>query len=88
MIGSSALCDISNAVSQGADQPTAVHKAIHQSISQQEGQVCQSESDSHVKVLQVLDELQKQLPEEAIRHITTAKVIYKPTDAGISNIRM
>ena len=39
-----------------------------------------------MKVLQVLDKLQKQLPEEAIGHITAAKVIYKPIDAGISNI--
>ena len=82
MIGSSALRDISNAASpgadqqgadqQGADQPTAVHKAIHPSISQQEGQACQPEIDPCVKVLQILDKLQKQLPEEAIRHITTA----------------
>ena len=67
------------------DQPTAVHKEIYQPMFQQESHVCQSESDSHVKVLQVLDKLQKQLPEEAIRHITTAKVIYKPIDAGIPN---
>ena len=41
-----------------------------------------------MKVLQVLvDELQKRLPEEAIRHITAAKVIYKPIDAAIYNIR-
>ena len=34
-----------------------------------------------------LEKMQKKLSDEAIRHITRAKVMYKPMDTGISNIR-
>lgn len=39
-----------------------------------------------VKACQALEKVQKQLSEEAVRHITRAKVTYKPME-GISNIR-
>ena len=34
-----------------------------------------------------IDKVHKELSEETIRHITTAKVIYKPINADITNIR-
>ena len=40
-----------------------------------------------VKVCQAFEKVQKNLSEEAIKHITKAKVIYEPMDIGISNIR-
>ena len=40
-----------------------------------------------MKVRQAIEKVQKQLPDEAVRHITRAKVTYKPIDTGIFNIR-
>ena len=60
------------------DQRTGSH-------SQQESQP--AEDTVQVKIRQAFEKVQKNLSEEAIKHITKAKVIYKPMDIGISNIR-
>ena len=79
MVGSSALRDITNSVLQGtADQPAAI---------QRNEPASQPEDTIQVKVRQAIEKVQKQLPDEAVRHITRAKVTYKPIDTGISNIR-
>ena len=61
-----------------ADQPAAI---------QQNEPASQPEDTIQVKVRQAIEKVQKQLPDEAVRHITRAKVTYKPIDTGISNIR-
>ena len=72
-----------NLVLQGTAEGTADQPAV----IQQNEPASQPEDTIQVKVHQVIEKVQKQLPDEAVRHITRAKVTYKPIDTGISNIR-
>ena len=47
----------------------------------------EAEDTIQVKARYAIDKVYKQLPDEALRHLTKAKVMYKPMNAGISNIR-
>ena len=59
-----------------ADQPAAI---------QQNESASQPEDTIQVKVRQSIEKVQKQLPDEAVRHITREKVTYKPDIQSISH---
>ena len=69
---------VSKVVSQRPDQ------LENNSAPHQEDQTA-FEPDNNVQVNCKHKKVQKQLSDEAIRHISTAKVIHKPVDVGISN---
>ena len=71
----------SEPVSQEEGEPVSQqeNKAVSQQVNEVDGETIQA------KVCQALEKV-KQLSEEALRHITRAKVMYKPME-GIFNIR-
>ena len=80
------MLDIINVASQSASQRT--DQPLAESPSQQGGQTAlEAEDTIQVKACYAIDKVYKQLPDEALRHLTKAKVMYKPMNAGISNIR-
>ena len=81
MVGSSALRDITNLVADSALQGTASDEPV-------EGETTLLPEDAiQAKTRLAIEKMQKELSDEAVRHITRAKVMYKPMDTGISNIR-
>ena len=69
------------------DQPAAIHQGNKPVSQQAEGEtVFQPEDTIQLEACQVLEKVQKQLSNEAVRHITREKVMYKPMDTAISNI--
>ena len=81
MVGISALRDITNLVTDSALQGTASDEPV-------EGETTVLPEDAiQAKTRLAIEKMQKKLSDEAVRHITRAKVMYKPMDTGISNIR-
>ena len=72
MVGSSALRDITNLVADSALQGTASDEPV-------EGKTTLLPEDAiQAKTRLAIEKMQKELSDEAVRHITRAKVMYKP----------
>ena len=85
IVEASILLDITNVASHSASQKT--NQPLAESPSQLGGQIALEARDTiQVKAHYAIDKVYKQLPDKAIRHLTTAKVMYKPMNTGISNI--
>ena len=78
-----ALRDITNSVGQPPARPGNPDKE-NEPVSYQKQSETECEDTIQVKAFRALEKM-KLLSEEAVNHITKAKVMYKPK--GISNIR-
>ena len=79
---------MSRSTSQRTNQPS--DQPLVQLAFQQGGQTTSKINDAvQVKARHAIDKVQKELSEKAVRHITTAKMMYKPIndDINVSNIR-
>ena len=81
--------DITNSALQGTavNQPAAIHQGNEPVSRQAEGKTAfQPEDTIQVEAYRALEKVQKQLSNEAVRHMTRGKVMYKLMDTAIYNI--
>ena len=75
----------SRSISQRMNQPS--EKPLAESAFQQGGQTTSKIDDAlQVKARHAIDKVHKELSEEAVRHITTGKMMYKSINDDITNI--
>ena len=89
-VENSALLDVTNVASRSTSQRTnqPSDQPLAELAFQQGGQTTSEIDDAvQVKARHAIDKVQKELSEEAVRHITTAKMMYKPINDDITNIR-
>ena len=85
-VENSTLLDVTNVPSRSTSQRT--NHPLAESAFQQGGQTTSKIDDAiQVKARHAIDKVQKELSEEAVRHITRAKMMYRPINDDITNIR-